>query len=207
MNRNKDNKDEGNDSKNGIAETVPVIGGQDDKGAMQDEKHHKHAKDKTKELKDIEDKLLRLQADFDNFRKRMIREKTEMYLRANEDLMSELLPVLDHMDLAIQAAKDHGAHNGIIDGFKLVSEQFLTAFNKFGLTAFDSTGKRFDPAEQEAISHIPSDSVPSEMVINQTRRGYKLGGRLLRPSQVVVSCGKPEGTDIRQENKELSSGK
>jgi len=134
-------------------------------------------------------RLLRLQADFDNFRKRVLREKHELYQRANEDLMLELLPVLDHMELALDSAAKHDAASGLIEGFRLVFEQLNSTLGKFGLTAFETQGSVFNPESQEAIAHLPDPAVPENHVVQQTRRGYRLGGRLLRAAQVVVSSG------------------
>jgi molecular chaperone GrpE len=142
--------------------------------------------------KEIDDRLLRLQADFENFRKRVLKEKTELYQRANEDLFLELLPVLDHLDMALRSAASHNAPPGITDGFKLVYEQLLSTVGKFGLAPFDAEGLTFDPREHFAVSHLPSDAVPENVVINQTRRGFKLGGRLFRAAEVVVSSGKQQ---------------
>jgi molecular chaperone GrpE len=137
------------------------------------------------------DRLLRLQADFENFRKRTIRERNETYRRANEDLMEEVLPVLDHMELALDAAQKHAADEAIVEGFRLVSEQLRAALGKFGLTPIDATEAEFDHNIHEAISHLPSPDVPENHVIAMTRRGYKLGDALLRAAQVVVSSGDP----------------
>jgi len=144
-----------------------------------------------------DDRLLRLRADFDNFRKRTLREKNELYKRANEDIMDALLPVLDHMDLALASAVDHDAPQALIDGFRLVSEQMTSALKKFGLAAVEADGSEFDPELHEAISHLDSEDVPEGCVITQVRKGYKLGDRLLRPARVVVSSGRlaPEPRD------------
>lgn len=153
-------------------------------GRKRDAKHSAR-----KEAAAESDRLLRLQADFENFRKRTIREKEDIYKRANEDLMNELLPVLDHIDLAFAAVEDHDAHSPFVDGFRLVTEQLGSVLGRFGLGVLDATEGQFDPHSHEAISHIESDSVPENHIVAQTRRGYKLGDRLLRPAQVVVSKG------------------
>jgi molecular chaperone GrpE len=137
------------------------------------------------------ERLIRLQADFENFKKRTIRERNETYRRANEDIMEELLPVLDHMELAMDAAAQHKADEGIVEGFRLVSEQLRAALGKFGLTPIDATDAEFDHNLHEAISHLPSPDVAENHVIAMTRRGYKLGDYLLRAAQVVVSSGDP----------------
>lgn len=136
-------------------------------------------------------RLLRLQADFDNFKKRTIRERNETYRRANEDIMEELLPVMDHMELALDAAAQHDADEAIVEGFRLVSEQLRSALARFGLTPIDAADAEFDPNLHEAISHLPSSDVPENHVMAMTRGGYKLGDMLLRAAQVVVSSGDP----------------
>lgn len=145
------------------------------------------------EVDAIRERLLRLQADFENFRKRTLREKNELYRQANEDLMLELLPVLDHLDLALAAAREHGADEAFVEGFRLVSEQMLAALQKFGLNPIDAGHDVFDPNRHEAISHLASDEIPENHVMTQVRRGYALGDRLLRPAQVVVSSGPGPG--------------
>lgn len=138
----------------------------------------------------LADQLLRLRADFDNFRKRTLRERNELYQRANEDLMEEIMPVLDHLDLALQAADDHGADESFVHGVKLVAEQLQTVLGRFGLNPIDSAGADFDHNIHEAVSIMPSETVSADKVIVQVRKGYFLGNRLLRPAQVVVSGGK-----------------
>ncbi len=134
--------------------------------------------------------LLRLSADFDNFRKRSIREKTEIYQRANEDIVLELLPVLDHFELALSQEHTKDVPGEFIKGISLVYEQLMAALRKFGLEPVESAGRVFNPNFHEAVSHIPSDEIPADHVIVQIRPGYMLGSRLLRPAQAVVSSGK-----------------
>ncbi len=157
-------------------------------------KGHKKARGNKadEQIKALNDRLLRLQADFDNFRKRTLREKGEIYKRANEELMEELLPVIDHMDIALQAAAQHNVPEEFTSGFAMVGDKLVAVLQKAGLKCVESEGKEFDPNLHEAISHIPSDEVKEGHVITQTRRGFMLGDRLLRPAQVVVSSGKPE---------------
>ncbi len=141
----------------------------------------------------VDDRLLRLQADFDNYRKRVLREKEDIYRRANEDLMTEILPVLDHMDLALAAAKSlEGEQNAVAEGFRMVAEQLMTVLGKFGLTAVEAaSGMAFDPNIHEAILHLPSVEIPENGIVSRTRGGYMLSNRLLRAAQVVVSSGEP----------------
>jgi len=147
---------------------------------------------KPAEKEAVELRLLRLQADFDNFRKRTLREKKDLYTRANEDIVQGLLPVLDHMDLALSSAREHNAPQALLDGFALVYEQFITALKKFNVSIIDAAGAEFDPNLHEAVSHIGSPDVREGGIITQIRKGYMLGGQLLQPAQVVVSSGSPE---------------
>lgn len=137
----------------------------------------------------LKDRLLRLQADFDNYRKRMDREKKDWIAFASEKLVLELLPVLDHFELGLADSAKNGAPAPIQEGFQLVCNQFRAALEKAGVQAIDAEGAAFDPNLHEAITHMPSPSVPEGQVIAQTRRGYKLGDKLLRAAQVVVSSG------------------
>ena len=137
----------------------------------------------------LQDRLLRLQADFDNYRKRMDREKKDWIAFASEKLVLELLPVLDHFELGLADSAKNGAPAAFVEGFQLVCNQLRAALEKAGVQAIDAEGAAFDPHVHEAITHLPSDDVPADHVVAQTRRGYKLGDKLLRAAQVVVSSG------------------
>jgi len=143
----------------------------------------------TAEEEPLQSQLLRLRADFDNYRKRMQREREDVSRRSLESLMQELLPVLDHFELGLATAAKHQTDPAVMDGFELVYTQMMSALEKFGLTPIDAEGQAFDPHLHEAATHMPSDEHPEDIVIAQTRRGYKLGEKLLRPAQVVVSKG------------------
>lgn len=145
----------------------------------------------SEKLPPVDDRYLRLQADFDNYRKRVLREKSELYNRANEDIMGELLPVLDHLDLALNAV-GVDREDPVVKGFELVGEQLKSSLKKFGLSQIDAAGKEFDPNLHEAIMHTPSVDVEEDLIVSDARKGYMLGERLLRASQVVVSSGQPE---------------
>ena len=100
--------------------------------------------------------FLRLQADFDNFRKRVARERTELYLRANRDLVEELLPVIDHYEMGLENATKHEAEKSVIDGFQMVFDQMIKVLEKYNVKPLESMGEAFDPHTQEAVSHLPS---------------------------------------------------
>jgi len=142
----------------------------------------------------LKDRLLRLQADFDNFRKRSARERSEWQAFANEQLIKELLPVVDHYELGLANAQKNKTPAVVLDGFKLVHEQLIGFLKKQGVTQLAATpGQTFDPHQHEAISHLPSEEFPADAIIAETRRGYKLGDKMIRPLQVVVSSGPASG--------------
>jgi molecular chaperone GrpE len=142
------------------------------------------------DLERFRDLALRSQADFENFRKRTAREKDDAIKYANSSLLERLLPIVDNFELGLAAAKAEGENSPIYSGMSLVSKQLNDFLSDNGLQPIDAVGKKFDPNLHEAIAHEPSNSVPEETVIRQTRRGYKFKDRLLRPSSVVVSSGK-----------------
>ena len=134
--------------------------------------------------------LLRMKADFDNFRKRQVRERAEWIVRANEDLFLEMLPVIDHFEMGLKSAEDHQTDCSVTEGFTLVYNQLLDLLKKFNATPIEAMGQTFDPHHHEALTHMPSEE-PAETVIQEVRRGYLLGEKLLRAAQVVVSSGSP----------------
>jgi len=142
------------------------------------------------ELAAMKDRYMRLMADFDNFRKRQIREREEWIKRANESLLSDFLPVVDHLEMALGQETDK--NNPFVAGIKMVYDQFVAALEKNNVVPIDAKGQPFNPEWHEALSQVPSDTIPANDVIEQFRRGWSLAGRLLRPAQVIVSAGKPE---------------
>ncbi len=135
--------------------------------------------------------FMRLSADFDNYRKRVARERTELYVRANQDLIEELLPVVDHYEMGLANAEKLSADESILSGFKMVYDQLMKVLATYKVTPIDSEGKEFDPHTQEAVSQLPSADVAENVVMYQVRRGYMMGDKLLRAAQVVVSSGSP----------------
>jgi molecular chaperone GrpE len=160
----------------------------------------KQAEESKAREEELADKVLRLRADFDNFRKRILKEKSELYNTANAELILELLPVLDHFELALNAAIDQKAHKSFCEGIKLIYGNLVSVLKKFGLTSIETEKKPFDPDTSEAVSYMPSDDVPEGFVISQTRSGYYLKTNLLRPAQVVVSSGKKEEESLNNDN-------
>jgi molecular chaperone GrpE len=140
-----------------------------------------------KEAKDMFDRLTRVSADFENYKKRVGREKDDAIKFGNEKLMKELLPVLDNMKRALQSAPAEGG--SFVDGVRLVAKTFEDGLAKFGVQGFDSQGFTFDPQKHEAVGARPDANVPAQHVCEEYQRGYMLHDRLLRPALVIVSSG------------------
>ena len=154
------------------------------------------------ELAALKDRYVHLMADFDNFRKRQNREREELVKRANEALLGDLLPVVDHLELALKKATDK--NDPVVTGVKMVYDQFLALFQRYDMTPIDAKGQPFDPAFHEALSQMSSATVPAQVVLDQFRRGWMLAGRLLRPSQVIVSSGAPDTGQAESENQSVT---
>jgi molecular chaperone GrpE len=140
-----------------------------------------------KEAKDMFERLARVSADFENFKKRVGREKDEAIKFGNEKAFKEILPVVDNFRRALLVAPADGGQ--FVEGIRLVSKSLEDALARFGVTGFDSHGHPFDPAKHEAVGSRPHDSIPSQHVCEEYQRGYMLHDRLLRPALVIVSAG------------------
>ncbi len=141
------------------------------------------------DLDRFRDLALRTQADFENFKKRSAREKEDAIKYANSSLLERLIAIVDNFELGLEAARAEGEKSPIFSGMSMVLKQLMDFLADSGLQPINATGQKFDPNLHEAIAHEPSDESPEGTVIRQTRRGYKLKDRLLRPSSVVVSRG------------------
>ena len=126
----------------------------------------------------------RTQADFENYRKRMARENAAAVDRGVGKLAKELLPALDHLDHALQAAQ---ADDEVVKGFALVREEIVKALGRVGIQPFSPKGEVFDPNEHEAMVQQPSEDAESGTVIEVYQQGYRLNGSVLRPARVVVA--------------------
>lgn len=146
------------------------------------------------QVADLKDKLLRGQADWDNSRKRILKDKEESVRYSSEALLEKLLPVLDNFEMGMQAAKTATDAKAISQGFEMVLAQFQQVLRDAGVEPVDAMGHAFDPHRHEALGHHDSEEHPEGHVIMQTRKGYKLKDRLLRPASVFVAR-KPEQKD------------
>jgi molecular chaperone GrpE len=147
----------------------------------------KKLEEKEKEVKENYDRLLRVAADFDNYKKRIIKEKEEWTKFANEDLMKAVLPLIDNLERATNHSKKLEDVQTLVEGVKLTLQQLLQTLNKFGLSSIESLGKPFDPAFHEALYAIETDQQQPNQVMEEFQKGYLLNDRLLRPATVSVS--------------------
>jgi molecular chaperone GrpE len=142
------------------------------------------------ELKRANNEVLKSQAEFENFRKRMRREMEEDSRYAALPLITELLPVIDNLQRAVDAAEQAGAHGGLVDGVKMVINQFNAALARVGCVKIEAAGAEFDPHVHAALMQEPSAEVPANHVSRELQSGYKMHDRVVRPAQVFVSTGK-----------------
>ncbi len=155
----------------------------------------KKLEEKEKEIKEHHDRLLRLAADFENYKKRAVRDKEDWTKFANEDLLRTILPFIDNLERAINHAQKTSDTGVLIEGVRLTIQQILQSLNKFGLSSFQSVGKPFDPTVHEAMLVVETDKHEPNQVVEEFQKGYLLNDRLLRPATVSVS--KPPEKEAR----------
>jgi len=136
----------------------------------------------------MEDSYLRVNAEFENYKKRMIRESSDRFKYFNLDLIKELLPSLDNLERAITHAKNENTDvDGMIVGLEMVNKMTHEVFEKFGVSRVSTIGEAFDPNVHQAVGVVESDSVPENQVVEECLGGYLLHGRIIRPAMVRVS--------------------
>lgn len=133
------------------------------------------------------DHLLRMQADFDNYRKRTQKEKTDIIKYASERVVGELLPVLDNFERAVSAAQINPDFAAFSQGVGMILRQLQTALSKEGLKAIEALGQPFDPNLHDAVLRVESEEHPENTVVDELQKGYYLKEKVLRPSMVKVS--------------------
>lgn len=136
-------------------------------------------------------RFLLLQADFENFKKRVERERESLRLQAAGDLITRLLPVLDNFERAVSAAPRNDEERRFLEGVGLIFRQLLDELRKEGLAAIETLGQPFDPTHHEAVATDASSGLPSNTVVEEVERGYRLHGQLIRPAKVKVAVDRP----------------
>ena len=140
---------------------------------------------------EAQDRYLRLQAEWDNFRKRENAMREQTRVRATEKLMSDLLPVLDDLERAIDHAREAGDGGTLTDGVEAIRSKTLSILAKYKLVEIEAEGKALDLEKHQAVSTQENADVPEETVLNVFQKGYMLGEKVLRPAMVITSVGGP----------------
>jgi len=153
----------------------------------------KKLEEKEKETKEHYDRLLRVAADFENYKKRAVREKEEWVKYANEDLMKAILPFVDNLQRALNHAEKAENNQSVQEGLKLTLQQFLQTLYRFGLSPIESIGKPFDPTVHEAMIAVETEEHEPNRILEEFQKGYFLKDRLLRPATVSVSKARVQG--------------
>jgi len=138
----------------------------------------------TEEIKDLEDRFKRMLAEFENYKKRTQKEKENIYGMVTGDVLTTMLPIMDNLEKAAEAKTEDTQYQ---DGVKLVSRQFAEALKSLGLEEIESVGKKFDPQYHEAVSHIEDKTKGEQEIVQEYRKGYKIGNKVVRYSMVIVA--------------------
>lgn len=144
-----------------------------------------------KELEETREKLLYLQADYQNYRRRMIKELADMRQMGVTTTLEPFLRVFDYLNMADTAAQKSDNVEAIRQGVAMIIAEYIKVFDDLGVTKVDSVGKPFDPQWHEAVAQEASDTVPEGAIIREWQPAYKMGEKILRAAKVVVSTGKP----------------
>jgi molecular chaperone GrpE len=148
--------------------------------------------DLRRQLAEKNDRMLRALAEADNTRRRAQRDREDAVRYAAEALVRDVIPVLDNLDRALEAARAAGDAPGIVDGVELIRREFVKVLEQHGVTRFSALGKPFDPNQHEAIARVVSVDKEPNTVVGETAPGYSLRGRVVRPAQVAVAAAPDE---------------
>ena len=147
------------------------------------------------------DRALRLSAEFENYKKRSLKETQDFRRFANETLLKQLLSVVDNLERAIDTSEESSENKSLLDGIKMTHKEMMRIFEAFEVKPLKAEGEIFDPNFHQAVTQEESDSCPANTIIKELQKGYTLHSRLLRPSMVIVSK-KPEEKKVKEEEKE-----
>lgn len=144
---------------------------------------------KAEEVTGLNDKYLRLAAEFDNYKRLAQRDQRDQIRFGNEHLLKELLPVVDNLERAIKSSREGAGSDVLIQGVDLTLKQLTGALTKFYVVPVETIGRPFDPATHQSVTSVASDTVPEQHVVDEFQRGYLLHDRILRAAMVSVSSG------------------
>lgn len=159
-------------------------------------------KERTAEVESLNDRLLRLHAEFENYKKRASRERTEFVRFANEGLILELLPVVDSLEHAVATIRIGGDVQGLTEGVDIILRLFQTTLEKVGVKPIEALGHEFDPNVHQAVAQVETTDGRDNIAVEEVRKGYLLEGRLLRPAMVKVSKAKVLSSEFKVQGSE-----
>jgi molecular chaperone GrpE len=160
------------------------------------------------ESKETHDRLLRVSAEFENYKKRATREIADFRKFANESFAKALLPVVDNLDRAIESSSnDEQTNSSVVEGVSMTLKEIMRVLEQFSIKPFESLGKTFDPGFHQAMHQEETEEHPDNTVIREFQKGYMIHDRLLRPAMVVVSKGKKDATKEQESNTQDNSDK
>jgi molecular chaperone GrpE len=163
-------------------EQTPESPDSDDVGALKAQ-----LAEKDKEIAELKDKYLRTLAESENVRKRIRQQSEESVRIQREAMLRDLLPIVDNLERAVNAADSGADSKTIVDGVQMVLRALLDYLRAHGVTSITTAGQTFDPNRHEAVDHVPSEAHPPNTVVSEFHRGYQMGDRILRPARVSVS--------------------
>ncbi len=181
------------------AEAAPAEGDLSQPGAVQ-----------AKELEELQDRYLRLAAEFENYRKRVVRERADLIRTAHEGLLLDLFPVLDNLERALAAARSSAAssraNEAVIEGVEITLRLFKGVLEKQGVKEIESVGREFDPTVHHAVEPVRTNDYAENTVVEEVLRGYLLDHKVLRPALVKVSTSAAPSGEAEGQSEAPDSG-
>lgn len=205
MSKRKSTHSSGNSGQTEIAEKLE--GGASDKAvesSTEEESLEEQLRGADARAEENYDRLLRITAEFENYKKRMEREMNDFRKFANESLIKDILPIVDNLERALEIpyGNNENAFNGMLEGVQMTLKGLLESLEKFGVVPIDSLGKPFDPNVHQAVMQEESEGHADNTVSKELQRGYMMNDRLLRPAMVVVSKKSNSKPDVESETAE-----
>ncbi len=161
---------------------------------MEENSIEKQLADALADAAEQKDHMMRIAAEFENYKKRMIREKSTAMKYAGEPIFREILETVDNLERAIAQGKTDGIEaeqglSSLLEGVQLILKSLVAKLEKFEVTPLESVGEAFDPTNHEALTMEPSETIPANHILNEFEKGYQYKDRLLRAAKVIVSSG------------------
>ncbi len=197
-----ENKKNNNKEKEELKENQEPNSGEEKTVSLK-EAEYLQLKQDAEKAKDAWDKLLRLQADFDNARKRWERDRNEFVRFANEDLLCDILTIVDELERSLELSQErHEDYTAFLKGVEMILAHLHDLLKKNGVCCIKAEGKCFDPNYHEALMQVEKDDLPEHTVVEEMQKGYTLNDKVIRTAKVQVSKKKKAETDLpQQENK------